>query len=262
MIEHLERRVLGALEFVSAATGARVAGPLSIAADGLTTRRNASGLVVLWSASGLEAHNDAFLTPPATPVPKTVGFDLEIADPAHRYLPRRAHIDLPRKAATTADTDSVLVPIRIALMPAPDTAMAPAWTALRVRVAAVSTPEPRKGIANAYLRATLALDTPRVVTAMTDARGEGVLVVAGVDPIVATTGPNPLGTQFTASVEVVLDSAVTCLEGTKQPLPIPDPEAIEKRRVAADPAVKVLPSVAVTMTSGAIEYHSFEVPWP
>ena len=262
MIEHVERRVLGALEFVSETTGARVSGPLRIRADGLCTRRNASGLVVLWGARRLEAHNDAFLMPPASPLAKSIGFDLDIDDPAHRYLPRRAHIDLPRKAVTAADPDSVLVPIRIALMPAPATPVAAGWTVLRVRVAAAATPAPRKGIANAYVRATLALDTPRVVTAMTDARGEGVLVVAGVDPVVATAGPNPLGTQFTASVEVVLDSAVARLEGTAQPVPVPDPEAIEKRRAAADPAVTVLPSVDVTLSSGATEYHAFEVAWP
>lgn len=262
MIEHVERRVLGALEFVSAATGARVAAPLRVAADGLTIRRNASGLVVLWRARGLDAHEDAFLAPPATPSPQSLGFDLDIDDPAHRYLSRRAHIELPRQAAPTSDPDSVLLPIRIALMPAPATPMAPAWTVLRVRVVAGSTPQPRKGIANAYLRATLALDKPRVVTAMTDARGEGLFVVPGVNPVVAMAGPQPLGRQFTASLEVVLDSAVARLEGMPEPLPRPDPEAIEKRRAAGDPAVMVLPAGDVAVTSGGREGRTFELPWP
>lgn len=261
MIEDVERRVLGALEFVSAATGARVAGPLTIEADGLTTRRNASGLVVLWSARGLEAHDEAFSEPPGTPAVASVGFDLDIADPSHRYLPRRARIELPRKAAGESDPDSVLVPIRIPLMPAPATPVAGAATVLRVRVAALSTPPPRKGIANAYLRATLALDPPRVVTAMTDARGEGVLLVTGVDPVVATPGPEPLGTKFAASVEVVLDTAAARLEDSDA-IPRADPEAIERRRAAADPAVTVLPAVPVELTSGGTQAHTFEVPWP
>ncbi len=262
MIEHVERRVLGALEFVSQATGARVAGPLQVEADGLTTRRNASGLVVLCAVRGLEAHDGAFLAPPATPAAKSIGIDLDIEDPGRHYLPRRARIELPRKAVTAGDPDSLLVPIRIELMPAPATPLAAAWTVLRVRVASASTPEPRKGIANAYLRATLALDAARVVTAMTDARGEGVLVVPGVDPVVATAGPIPLGTQFTAAVEVVLDGAVARPEDPTQPPPVPDPESIERRRAAADPAITVLPAVNVTMTSGATVYHAFEVPWP
>lgn len=261
MIEHVERRVLGALEFVSAATGARVAEPLRISADGLTTRRNASGLVVLWSARGLEPHNDVFLEPPGTPAVESVGFDLDIEDPSRRYLPRRAHIDLPRKAAPETDPDSVLVPIRIELMPAPATPTTGTATVLRVRVAAAATPVPRKGIANAYLRATLALDPPRLATAMTDARGEGVLVVAGVDPVVATPGPSPLGKEFDASVEIVLDSAVARLADSEA-IPCPDPEEIERRRAAADPAVTVLPAAVVTLISGGTQTHTFEVSWP
>jgi len=80
-VERQERRVLGAVEFVDATTGARITSPLVVAFAFVSTGvalprpvRNPSGLWVMRAGGVLADHGDAFLAPPAAPHPSPLAW--------------------------------------------------------------------------------------------------------------------------------------------------------------------------------------------
>ena len=60
LLERLDHRCLGAVEFVDAITGTRIREPLKLQSERLRLRANASALYAIHWAQGLEPHLEVF----------------------------------------------------------------------------------------------------------------------------------------------------------------------------------------------------------
>jgi hypothetical protein len=230
MVELVDRRVLGAVAFVDAATGAEIEAPLVLRSDRLGFLRNRSGLWVVnrvrpvtAAERTLAAHLRVFAAPPAAPAVGSLSFPVEVTDPSGRYMPRILTLALPRPP------DAVGTPIAATLWPSPRAPMAPNWASLR------ATLRRREGaddlpFAGARLSVLRAADNAVLAQGFADARGEVVVAVPGL-PVIDFTPPvnnggggppPPVGTA-TVPVRLAVHTAAA-------PAFPPDPDAI-----AADP---------------------------
>ncbi len=224
----LDRRVLGAIGFVDAATGAAVTAPLVLRSERLGFLRNRSGL---WVANrlrpetpdevALAAHLRAFEAPPAAPATGAVEFPITVEDPAGRYMPRVVRLALPRPV------EAVGTPVEAPLWPSPRAPLAPNWASLRAslrrRVGGEDLP-----FAGARLAVLRRADGVVLAHGFSDRRGEVLVAVPGL-PVIDFTAPvddgDPPAPVGASRVPVRLE--VHAAEDLTFP---PDPDAI-----AADP---------------------------
>ncbi|HSW14536.1 MAG TPA: hypothetical protein VLI06_16935, partial [Solimonas sp.] len=219
-----DRRVLGALEFFSAASGARLRSPLQVHGAGLELQRNAGGLYVIRQAAGLQHHGIEFFAAPDTPAAETQSFELEVRDPQRAHAARRLSLRLPRPSQATPGNTSLLEPVRVPLLPARSFRGGPDWALLHARVLRSDDHRP---VANALLSLQTQVGGARSCDALTDGDGEALLCVTGVAPVLPGEGANAaLSREFTAQVTVVVDSEVA------DPAALPDPDRIASRRTA------------------------------
>jgi hypothetical protein len=225
--ETVDRRVLAALRFRDAVTGATVAGPLDVRAPGARWIRNRRGWWVLASVPGLEAHTTAFAAPPATPKVGSVPLTVRVADPAGRYLPRVASVALPRDPdpAKAAKPESLFQPVEVDLFPSPAGPVSPNWAVLRV-----SAPDAPGALVRVVRKA--APDTV-LGRGMTDARGEALVAVAGI-PV--TTWEEGQGSVLATEVEARVDLLWQAGAGP------PDPDALGRIKKAVKTATVKLAS--------------------
>ena len=260
--ERVDRRVLGAVRFVDAATLLPVLEPLVVEAVRVTpnarpTRvrwlRNRSGCYAIADAPGLEAHRDAFATPPDTPAPGSVRIAFTVRDPARRYLARRGRIDLPRDAtpADASESGSLFRIVDVPMYRAPAAAFRPSWAVVRASVPGGTADT---GLAGALVRIARA-DAPNDVLArgLTDDRGEALVIVTGLASAVSPDGDGPVLTMNVAArIDVIADP-----NGP----PIPDPDDLEERRdtlrrltanaTLSAGGVAIIPSSSVAWTNPA-----------
>lgn len=260
-MEFVDRRALGAIEFVDAITAVRTRGPLRLEpADGrVVITPNISWLYVIRSAPGLEAHREAFEHPPVTPAFEDVHLDIAVNDPARRYLPRTVSVKLPRKDAPFSDAESVLHPLVVPLYPAAATAIGPNWAVVRVRVQGNGAAHP--GLRNALVVATPQIAGFTAVTAMTDARGEALVAIVGVPRVLPQAGGGAVLTrQFNCQIDVVIDKRVVtdAPAGAK----LADPELIARDRIAGHPEIVVEPQPPISLSAGTSQRLTVEVTWP
>ncbi len=259
-VERQERRVLGAIEFVDATTGARVDAPLVLAPAGTTAAgapprlvRNHVGLTVLQQWPLLAAHDEAFLAPPSAPAVGTLQLDFTVADPAGDYLPRAFSMPLPRDPdpANRGNADSLFTPQRVELMRAARAPLGANWSRLDVRVADAASGD---GLGGALVEVREAAAGALLARGMTDWRGEAVLPVAGVpittwssDPgaVVATEIAVRLRAFFVPAVGVRTTQAAADAGRPPSLLPAPDPD-----RLATDPAVRVSDPAELAIAAG------------
>ena len=246
-VERQELRVLGAIEFVDATTGARVDAPLLLAPAGAAAAgavprltRNHAGLYVLREWSGLADHALAFLAPPPLPAVGALRLDFTVADPAGDYLPRAFRMALPRDPdpARRGSADSLFVPHRVELMRAARAPLGANWSRLDVRVAETASGDALGG-ALVEVRDTHGALLARGVT---DWRGEAVLPVAGVpvttwsedaDAVVVTEIDVRVQAFFGPTQGLRTTQAAADAGRAPAALPAPDPD-----RLAADPALR------------------------
>lgn len=236
-LERVEQRVLGALEFVDATTGARIRRALRLSgpATGEVARfvRNPSDLYVLRDWPPLDAHAAAFLQPPAAPPLGALALVLTVADPAGEFLPRSLTMRLPRNPdpAGRADPASLFNPQRVELMRAAAAALGANWSRLDVRIAAQAD-DAALGGALVEVRD----DAGRLLArGLSDWRGEALVPVAG---IAVTTWSqdegNPVSTETAARLRVFFVPALgtvtpraDVLDGRAPAAPAaPDPDLI------------------------------------
>jgi hypothetical protein len=252
IVERVERRILGAIEFVDAWTGARVRDALTLDAPRLRLTRNASSLYVIRDADGLAAYTEAFDKPP---VVAADGYALVVSDPQRRYLARSVRVMLPRKDAAATDPDSFLNALRIPLYPSMARNAEPAWPKLRAFVF-VTDGAKRVGVANALLRLTPAPAGLAPAIALTDANGEAFLAVPGAPPVLSGTPPTRL---FDAALLVALDAQFARRGDAKPPLPVPDPDRILERVAASDGSVQQLTPAVPQLSAGLTQRVELEV---
>ncbi len=228
-LEHVDRRVLGALRFLDAATSRRIGTPLKISANGLRLVLNRQGDYVIFAAPDLEAHTVEFLEPPASPAIGSTRIEMTIEDPDGEYLSQRVVIALPRNPdrktpddRNRADApDSIFRAIEAPLYLAPAARTASSWALVRATVVRQGTTEP---LAGALIRVLNQSDGAVRARGLADERGE---VLVAVPDIQVTNwnqapGPGPVITfQVAVTIETIFDPAARGF---------PNPVDLEERR--------------------------------
>jgi hypothetical protein len=246
ILETVDRRVLGAIEFVDAPTGARIHAPLVVEAPGVRFLRNPSALYVVMSAQGLVPITNQWLAQPAVPSLGSTVLVLQITDPTGQYLRRRAQMSLPRDAsvANAAQPTSLFSPAVVQLYPAPAARTAPGWALVRASVTSSGPGTPP--IEGGLVRIVRSSDGVRLASGVSDEHGEALVAVAGLPLFNVDGGNGPvLTSQIAVTVQAVTDPAAQ--------LPI-DPDDLERRQA-------VLPgtSSAANLTAGRVVAVSLSV---
>jgi hypothetical protein len=216
----IDTRVLGAVRFVDAATQGQISDGLAVASTQGGLRRNRSGLWVIMTAAGLEAHTTAFDAPPAAPPVASVPMTLTVADQSGRYLPRASTLMLPRdpNPDNAGQATSLFQAVNVILYPSPGAPVSPGWAVIRGHVQNKVTHAP---LAGALLRVLRSSDSVVLARGICDDRGEVLVVVPGIPVTTFNTGSGtPLSTQVDVSVEAMFD---------KDAGPVIDPEAVEAK---------------------------------
>lgn len=263
MIETVDRRIFGAVELIDDLSGDRVNGPLQLRAPGLGVLRNRLGLWVIREVPGQDAYTRAFDDPPARPA--RTGFQVEVLDPAERFLPRAITVALPRWLPTpqddpddpVAEADGARRPVPLVLYPAAAAVLRPGWTTLRLRLETDG--DPAFGIANVLVEATppAALGLPLRRT-LTDRRGEALLVIPGVPPLMPGNGG--LTTEFDVGLSFVVDDDIVARSDAPS-FAIPDPDQVLRRLADAADGVVRRAGPTVTLTAGRSRRHVQPVDW-
>ncbi len=223
MFDRLERRVLGAVRLFDAATGLPLNRPLTVSAQGVRFLRNRAQLYVITAAPGLEEHVRAFETPPATPAPGSRAVDIRIDDPLGEYLPRLAHVPLPRRPEPGPGEPDLFQPERVELLPAPGSQVRLNWGGLRLSLAQ---PDPREGIRGALVELHDPADPggPALALGLSDRRGEALVALAGLRAYRPADGGDAVTvSQTPVTVELIIDPA--------QPWPV-DPQRLAAQRAS------------------------------
>jgi hypothetical protein len=262
MIEQLERRVFGAIEFIDDLSEARVLAPLRVTAPGVSLLRNRSGYYVVREVEGQDDYSRAFDNP--EPRPARTAFAMRVQDPTQRYLPQSFSLPLPRWLPSPGpaldDADNALLPVSVRLSPAAAMPLQPAWAVLRLRVAVSGQPE--LGLANVLVEAQPALPGLPLRRAFTDPHGEALVVIVSAPPILPAAGPQSgLTRDFSVALTLVLDQAVV-RPSTSTEFPSPDPALILQRRSAGHADVRVVATGDQLFSAGTRRRRTDLVAWP
>lgn len=261
MIELIDRRVFGAIEFIDDLSETRVLSPLQIHAPGVQVLRNRSGFYVLREVDGQDAYTRAVDNPPARPARSELM--LNVRDPAQRYLPQRIGLALPRwlpdGAETVDDADNALKPVTVRLAPAAGMPLQSAWAVLRLKVAITGS---ATGLANVLVEAQPALPGFALRRSFTDRHGEALVVIVSAPPLLPLVGP-PAGLtrEFPVVLTLVMDRSVV-RPSTDTEFPSPDPALILQRRTDGHADVRVVATGEQLFSAGTRRRRTDLVTWP
>jgi hypothetical protein len=248
-LENVDRRVLGAVRFLDATTQLKIADGLRVQAETATLRINGSGLFVIWSAQGLEAHEDAFESPPAAPAVGNVQVVLTVFDTASRYLTRRCTLRLPRDPDVDKIglTSSLFRPVDVRLFPAPTAPVLSGWALIRATVKKTGTDFVLPG---ALIRVLKTADQSPLACGLSDSRGEALVAVPGIP--VTTFGEGGggavIGTEIDVTIQTIFDPAA---------IGAPDPDDLEQRKDALPRS-----TVSIKLASSRLLITNLTVPLP
>jgi len=261
MIELVDRRVFGAIEFIDDLSETRVLSPLQIDAPGVQVMRNRSGFYVLLEVDGQDAYTRAFDNPPARPPRSELA--VSVQDPTQRYLPQRIGLALPRwlpdGAEALDDADNALNPVTVRLAPAAGMPLQSAWAVLRLKVAITGS---ATGLANVLVEAQPALPGFALRRSFTDRHGEALVVIVSAPPFLPLAGP-PAGLtrEFAVALTLVLDRSVV-RPSTATEFPSPDPAQILQRRTDGHADVRVVATGEQLFSAGTRRRRTDLVTWP
>ncbi len=183
IVEHLDRRVLGAIRLLDANTGLQISEPMTVESEDAQFQRNRRGYYVIVGTTGLKEHTRTFEQPPdPPPAVESIGVVLTVSDPRGRYLPRQKSFDLPRDPAlaNAGNANSLFQPLDVAMFPAPAAQPAPGSTVIRATVVD-DNGDPLPG---ALIRVLNKKDAKLRARGLTDwralTRGEAMVPVSGV----------------------------------------------------------------------------------
>ena len=261
MIELVDRRVFGAIEFIDDLSETRVLSPLQIDAPGVQVMRNRSGFYVLREVDGQDAYTRAFDNPPTRPPRSELA--VSVQDPSQRYLPQRIGLALPRwlpdDAEAVDDADNALKPVTVRLTPAAGMPLQSAWAVLRLKVAITGS---ATGLANVLVEAQPALPGFALRRSFTDRHGEALVVIVSAPPFLPLAGP-PAGLtrEFPVALTLVLDRSVV-RPSTATEFPSPDPALILQRRTDGHADVRVVATGEQLFSAGTRRRRTDLVTWP
>lgn len=213
ILEHVERRVLGAVIFIDATTGTRVRGPLRVEARGVRFVRNRSGCYVVFGAPGFRAYTDSFRVQPVVPdddgvALESVTFEMSVRDPQRRYLPRRSAIRLPLDPATTRPNEGawLFAPVEVRLFPSPGSNTVPGWAVIRATVREQGRTD---RLPWSLIKVNREGTTNLLAMGLADRRGEALVAVPGLPVTTSDTGVGRvLTSEIAVELEVVFDTRV------------------------------------------------------
>lgn len=251
ILEHIDRRVLGAVSFVDATTNLRILSPLAVQAEGVKLLRNQRGLYIIASARGLEAYSLSFKEQPATVALGSVEVALNIVDHGLEYLPRRCTIRLPRDPAPTnaGRENSLFRPVNVPLFPSPAATTLPGWGLIRATVMEIGTGNLLPWSLIRVMRSDNPPAPPRMLAmGLADNRGEALVPVPGIP--ITTWGETPeavVATEIDVTLEVVFDPEVKKIADTDALAAgidpnagyMPDPDILRQRPASASLAVRL-----------------------
>ncbi len=242
MDDEIDIRALGAVRFFDVTTGVWIKRSLEVTAPGVRFARNGSGAYVMSAVRGLEDHVDAFGTPPSTPPLGTITVTASVDDPAKRYLPRVARLQVPRdpNPANATVAGSLFRPTLVPLYPSPMASLEPGWAVVRVSVKRTN----GSGLPNAYLRVRRASQPttadPPLARGLADGRGEGLIPVQGI--AVTNWDADDRGPVISSEIDAVLEAYFDQNAGSP-----PDPDLIDSRRLLVPPNPNALPQISVNL---------------
>lgn len=227
----MERRVLGAVEFRDATTGAPLRRPLRVDSAARTWWQR-SGLLVIADAPGLHEHTTAFQQPPEQPPVGSVAVRLQVSDPLREYQATTVSLALPRSPDTLA-ADPLLQaqPLRLWR-----TGAAPALPNCTVYRASLLLQASQAPVAGALVQLQAGGHTQQ---ALSDDTGQVTLALVG-QPLFTLDGGGQLRRTLPASIQLHLPRPADAR--------LPDVEA-EISRLAAQPPDQTL---ARTLPTGAV----------
>jgi hypothetical protein len=222
VLENVDRRILGAVRFLDATTHLKIATGLRVQAEMARLRINRSGLFVIWSSQGLEAHEGTFDSPPVTPAVGFVPVSLIVSDTASRYLARRCTLPLPRDPDVNhiGLTGSLFQPIDVRLYPAPTAPVLSGWALIRATVKKTGTDSVLPG---ALIRVFKTADQSLLASGLSDPRGEALVTVPGIPVTTFADGGGGavIGTEIDVTIQTIFDPAASGVS---------DPDDLEQRK--------------------------------
>jgi hypothetical protein len=245
IVDIVQWRALGAIELADGVTNRALHRPVTCTAPGARLERNRADLYVITAAPGLTGHTRAFEAPPETPAPGAAPITVRIEDPLGEFLPRLARIPLPRSSNPVADQPNLLMPERVAMLPAPRRRTAANWSSVRLSLAR-SNGTPLHG-ALIELRTTDA-DARLLGRGLSDERGEAIVAIAGLPLVRAAEAGEPADDITTpttpARIGLVVDPA--------QPWPV-DPDRLSTERATLRSFSVV---TTIQLTAGGAEHRA------
>jgi hypothetical protein len=192
----LERRVLGAIQFVDATTGASVGRGLQVETEAKVYWQR-SGLLVIADAPGLHEHTVAFGQAPDLPAVGSLSIRLKVSDPGHQYQATTVSVPLPRSPDPEA-TNSVLKAHSVKLWRTGAAPVSPSWTVCQVTLVVTGTETPIVG-------ALVSLEAAgHTVHALSDVTGQATLAFVG-QPLFTLDAASKLTRSLAARIEVRLN---------------------------------------------------------
>lgn len=241
VIETVDRRLLGAFQFVDAATGlpvpvaarievrgATIDGtPVALADDqSIRIAQNRRGVCVIFRAPFFDTYANTFLDPvaPAETAAAPMRLALAVSDAGPHHLPQQFQFDLPR-ALDPAAPDSVFQPQPVRLFRAPHATVQDGWAVLRVCVtqAGISPPRPLPGVlVRVFASPRGPADRP-IGEGLTEWRGgvagEALVPVIGVQRFRPGAGPNVIESDQAIVFDVVRHGGFTGAAGQLPDVP-------------------------------------------
>lgn len=266
--EHVDRRVLGAVQFVDAVTQL----PISIAANvevrgatlengappvavplgerSVQIRQNRSGIHAILRAPFFDEYAATFDAPQNPP--GRLRLRLAVTDAGPHYLPLEFAVTLPR-SLNHPDDASVFEPVRVGLFRAPGGPVLGGWSVLRVRVADnVSRGLP--GVLVRVFRSPRAGGDRAIGQGMSEwrggLRGEALVAVADLPRFRPGGGGNVFETEQAIVIEALRDPNFTGARGQ-----FPDLTSI-----LAGPSVTLIPPAAPNLRAGRETTASITMP--
>jgi hypothetical protein len=231
VVDTIDRRVLGAFQFVDALLGLPVAVPAAVEPRGITVtgtpgelplpshalriRPNRRGAYVVFAAPFFDAYTRTFDNPQA-PAEAPVSLRLAVTDAGAHYLPQQFELALPRPLDPRT-SGSVFEVHEVELLRAPSAPVQDGWAVLRVRVTQAATDAAIPGVLlRVFTTPRADADLP-IGIGMTDWRGaisgEALVPIHRVQRFRPGSGPNVIETTQEIEFEATRDASFTGATG-------------------------------------------------
>lgn len=250
LLEPDVRRVWAAVRFVDAATRRPLTTTLDVQAPGVTWLRKRDGMqvvvalnppaVTLADGAVVTAFEAAFDPLPAVPALSVTG---RVSDPSGRTLPRLFTLALPRATLPAGPAAERFTPVEVVLDPSPAAPLLSTWAVLRVSLQRAGRP-----VNNAVLRVHRSAGGALIGRGMSDARGEALVIVAGLAQVTAGLNDLVMEREVAAELRISTDPAPPASE------PFVNPDTLAAR------ADVPRHTQAVTLASGRTQNLAISLP--